>query len=779
MQFINDTMDIMDAFPETQGFHIVMDSTPIHVFEIIHLLIIKRGYIAVYLARNFLRLVRQNHILLAPFLVRPFITVQYASLGSHPFTPDLTSAVDASPFLLGCKLITVDNSRRLNSILFRRLCILPTSGSKILFPLPPDGWRQFWNPPLSHSCRNVWHRLLHHKFPTRFTLHRLLPSIFPSSSCLNRPDQEETLEHFLYLCPPKLLVWQSIWNEHFPTQYFSSFSVTHALFQLKFSPFSASSFDISSAIISHTLLSVWRTHWAFIFDNIPIHTSVIQQFSKTFSSTTSRNSFCDAYEQLALSYLIEGTGTASWGMHGESNQKNSFFWDLSYFHLHVVLSETISNHYLANFKNLQAIDISVMKSMDFGKAKGLLHYLSNFLERIYVDNNDVKEVFELLIHVHSKSCIVLIVVENLKKRSSEKQYTNPVIKRLRSPSPVRNFFDQELQSLLLYKNRLKYAVFSPKGFLPNIIFEKFPQLFQEYQVIIDYQPFDKHMMINKQTIDVAIEKLKALLIHSFIVSQQNNWIFITQVEIYYKDKNIDDVAIISKLDQYANHLTINMEKFQEGKATWYELRFVFGKFEIIATGGLCNHIKDDKLDAFLGVATPPLMVFDDRFILFSPLQAVNTELCPRTIRNYKKKASLNPWCIKSSFFCSMNFCTPVPLELFETEPLGYVSICSKLLSLTLFEPLSHNDVQTLIDMLYQMKYWTDLGFEDNVENEQVMIKLREMKHKTNVKDRKLSVAKRLLIESLIDFNNNQLISQNTLITLYNGIIHPKVKSINK
>lgn len=51
---------------------------------------------------------------------------------------------------------------------------------------------------------------------------------------------------------------------------------------------------------------------------------------KTYSTLV-----CDAYEQLALSYLIEGTGTASWGMHGESNQKNSFFWDLSYFHLHV------------------------------------------------------------------------------------------------------------------------------------------------------------------------------------------------------------------------------------------------------------------------------------------------------------------------------------------------------------------------------------------------------------------------------------------------------------
>lgn len=160
----------------------------------------------------------------------------------------------------------------------------------------------------------------------------------------------------------------------------------------------------------------------------------------------------------------------------------------------------------------------------------------------------------------------LTVQENLKKRSLEEQYTNPVVQRLRSPSPVRDFFDQGLRPLLLHKNRLKYVIFSPKDFLPNIIFKKFPQPSQEYQIIIDYQPFDKNMVINKQTIDVAIEKLKAFLIHSFIVSQQNNCIFITQVEIYYKDKDIDDVATISKLDQYTDNLTINLGKFQVGKA---------------------------------------------------------------------------------------------------------------------------------------------------------------------------------------------------------------------
>ncbi|KAG1056751.1 hypothetical protein G6F43_001371 [Rhizopus delemar] len=49
MQFIIDTLDIMDNFPTMKGFHIVMDNAPIHVPEVVDLLIIKRGYVSVYL----------------------------------------------------------------------------------------------------------------------------------------------------------------------------------------------------------------------------------------------------------------------------------------------------------------------------------------------------------------------------------------------------------------------------------------------------------------------------------------------------------------------------------------------------------------------------------------------------------------------------------------------------------------------------------------------------------------------------------------------------------
>ena len=48
------------------------------------------------------------------------------------------------------------------------------------------------------------------------------------------------------------------------------------------------------------------------------------------------------------------------------------------------------------------------------KAKNLLYYLSDSLERIYVDNNDIKEAFELAIHVHLKSCIVEVISQFLK-----------------------------------------------------------------------------------------------------------------------------------------------------------------------------------------------------------------------------------------------------------------------------------------------------------------------------------------------------------------------------
>lgn len=49
VQFICDTLDIMDEYPNMKGFHIVMDNAQIHSHDIVDPIIIERGYIPVYL----------------------------------------------------------------------------------------------------------------------------------------------------------------------------------------------------------------------------------------------------------------------------------------------------------------------------------------------------------------------------------------------------------------------------------------------------------------------------------------------------------------------------------------------------------------------------------------------------------------------------------------------------------------------------------------------------------------------------------------------------------
>lgn len=49
LDFINDTMDIMDGLPEMRESLIVMDNAPIHASDSIDPIIEKRGYKHVYL----------------------------------------------------------------------------------------------------------------------------------------------------------------------------------------------------------------------------------------------------------------------------------------------------------------------------------------------------------------------------------------------------------------------------------------------------------------------------------------------------------------------------------------------------------------------------------------------------------------------------------------------------------------------------------------------------------------------------------------------------------
>jgi hypothetical protein len=74
------------------------------------------------LSRKFLRLVKNDDILLSNFLIRSFIPSQYASNVTDPFEPNVSHSADADPFLESLSLVQKDSARPLNSKGFRVFC---------------------------------------------------------------------------------------------------------------------------------------------------------------------------------------------------------------------------------------------------------------------------------------------------------------------------------------------------------------------------------------------------------------------------------------------------------------------------------------------------------------------------------------------------------------------------------------------------------------------------------------------------------------------------------
>ncbi|KAI9356397.1 hypothetical protein BD770DRAFT_390152 [Pilaira anomala] len=444
-----------------------------------------------------------------------------------------------------------------------------------------------------------------------------------------------------------------------------------------------------------------------------------------------------------------------------------------------VTSTIVDNKYLNMFGNLRYLDVSQVEFPSLKKVQNLVNHLPRSVINVIVMDDSVKELFKLGANFYQRTFHLKI---SKKRPPGNDLNVTGSSKRLRTPSPVCHIADKKLEECLLHRSRLKYACLCPEDFIPAGIFQKFPQLRNNnYTAAIDTVPiFDQGTMnkVSVATMEAASQKLKDMLVHSVVQTQSNHWIFVTQVEVYYHDKEIDDVAQVDEKNEYTDTLTVKMEKRQEGRGSWYELCFWCQRFEIVATGGLCNHENGsrDKLDAFLGVTIPSFIGKDSNPIFFSPNTPVQTVSCIRMLRNYKKEASLKKLCFKSSFFLDMDFTTPDQLNLYEEkEPNnGFISVCSKLINLAVYYHLNEEEYQGLENLLIKFEYWKSLGFEDAVSKDEMMSRLDHFKRTIK---RGLSISKRLLVELVLTKQLN--LNASILMTLYNGLIYPRVKSINK
>lgn len=166
----------------------------------------------------------------------------------------------------------------------------------------------------------------------------------------------------------------------------------------------------------------------------------------------------------------------------------------------------------------------------------------------------------------------------------EEEYVSNSSKKHHTPSPVPELYDERLNELILYKNRLKYIKLYPEEFVPSEIFKKFDKLSCGYKAIIEKNPFNNKL--GEEEVESLIEGFKNLLIHSIVRTRENNWIFVTQVEAYYHSKKIDGVAQYNDRNKYPEVFSVEIKHCEEEKGIWHELRFRYKKLEMIATGGL-------------------------------------------------------------------------------------------------------------------------------------------------------------------------------------------------
>ncbi|KAI8072089.1 hypothetical protein BDF21DRAFT_386870, partial [Thamnidium elegans] len=90
----------------------------------------------------------------------------------------------------------------------------------------------------------------------------------------------DSLDHFLFSCPKKLPIWQSVWSEHVDP---SVTAVSSPIIQLALTTLGVDgSFKVLPLLaIAATLESIWSSHWAFIFQDVPFNTASVKHLVST------------------------------------------------------------------------------------------------------------------------------------------------------------------------------------------------------------------------------------------------------------------------------------------------------------------------------------------------------------------------------------------------------------------------------------------------------------------------------------------------------------------
>ena len=230
--------------------------------------------------RRFHLAVTRDHLHLQPFF-RACLDRTSLSLYSQADRPHIQASLNFASFRRGLQIQPSDANFAYPQGRTRNFRQMILTATERMLPrtqsIAASAWKAFWALFLNHTQRNVLYRLIHHKIPSQ-----LKRSLYNNSAidpqCTICLTVVESTDHFFFYCEVKQHFWDRLIQEYlWPGT--SLQLVLQSIRTLQFDripvrPEAATTFE-PLVIIIVALAEVWKAHWRFTFDNVPVTTDTL------------------------------------------------------------------------------------------------------------------------------------------------------------------------------------------------------------------------------------------------------------------------------------------------------------------------------------------------------------------------------------------------------------------------------------------------------------------------------------------------------------------------
>ncbi|KAK4509981.1 uncharacterized protein ATC70_008131 [Mucor velutinosus] len=425
---------------------------------------------------------------------------------------------------------------------------------------------------------------------------------------------------------------------------------------------------------------------------------------------------------------------------------------------------------LTQFRFVNHLDLTLLDQENFNSGR----FLSciDQTRRSYKITVNPDYFKKLRIEVDFKKNKSVELIESKKRRNEEEDggRGKGLGRRAREVSPVSEIMAPLTTSLLMYERRLRVIIAAPNDYIPSAL-SKF-DISNEYRTMMT----GLEDLCTGKALENNVSSLGSAFVESILVSNQGCYVLVTQLEVYYKDKSVDDTSI-NNVQLINNHHqkrpVVKTERKTAYKNAWYELKIYFKNYELLITGAVCGRFDNDQHECFLGSSSAPVTLMQQtHWLIIAPQTAVPCERDARLLQSFRNTASTNNWTFKSQNFVKKGFYTEHPLTFHENtnRVVDYFSLASYILYCGSRGVINHSQVQKCREMAETMEVWKDLGLSQKPNYNAAI--LEATKQSTNIGQFKKWMLQFIYGDEERDATNNEL----TL--LYKNFLYQKLRAIN-